>query len=143
MKVPDVNVLLNAVNEDSDDHEPAKEWLTKSLSGTETVAFSWLSLTGFVRIATLPQLLERPLDAATAFRLVREWLGADCAEVAEPGPRHLEILEDLVTRIGSAGGLVTDAHLAAIAIERGAKLASFDADFHRFAGLRFEFLGAR
>ncbi len=143
MKLPDVNVLLNAVNEASDDHQRAKEWLTESLSGTETVAFSWLSLTGFIRIATRPRLIERPLDVATAIQLARGWLEVDCAEVAEPGPRHLEIIEDLISRVGRAGGLVSDAHLAAIAIERGATVASFDADFHHFAGLRFEFLGAR
>jgi predicted nucleic acid-binding protein len=35
----------------------------------------------------------------------------------------------------------TDAHLAALAIEHGATLGSFDRDFERFSGLRVEVLG--
>ena len=39
-----------------------------------------------------------------------------------------------------ASALVSDAHLATLAIEHGAALLSFDADFARFAGLRFTHL---
>ena len=39
--------------------------------------------------------------------------------------------------IGAGGGLVTDAHLAALAIEHGALLCSTDRDFGRFPGLRW------
>ena len=35
----------------------------------------------------------------------------------------------------TGGKLVSDAHLAALAIERGAQLCSFDGDFARFPGL--------
>jgi len=39
--------------------------------------------------------------------------------------------------LGTGGNLTTDAHLAALAIEHGAELCSCDADFSRFAGLRW------
>jgi predicted nucleic acid-binding protein len=40
---------------------------------------------------------------------------------------------------GAAGGnLVSDAHLAALAVEHGATLHSTDRDFSRFDGLRWE-----
>ncbi|MGH8488528.1 MAG: PIN domain-containing protein [Gammaproteobacteria bacterium] len=42
---------------------------------------------------------------------------------------------------GTGGNLTTDAHLAALAIEHGATLGSFDGDFERFSGLAFEALG--
>jgi len=57
--------------------------------------------------------------------------------VLEPGPRHLEIFEQLVTPIGTAGNLATDAHLAALAIEHQCELHSNDRDFERFSGLRW------
>lgn len=38
---------------------------------------------------------------------------------------------------GTAGNLVTDAHLTALAIEHGAELCTADRDFGRFAGLRW------
>jgi uncharacterized protein len=47
------------------------------------------------------------------------------------------VLRDLLEPLGTAGNLTTDAHLAALAIEHGAELCSTDADFSRFAGLRW------
>jgi uncharacterized protein len=39
--------------------------------------------------------------------------------------------------LGAAGNLTSDAHLAALAIERGAVLCSADNDFSRFPRLRW------
>ncbi|MDQ2712389.1 MAG: PIN domain-containing protein [Acidobacteriota bacterium] len=55
----------------------------------------------------------------------------------QPGPRHRELLESLILKHQAAGPLVTDAVLAALAIENGARLASTDQDFSRFGGLRW------
>ena len=52
MKLVDVNVLLYAVNSDGPNHAEARAWLERSLSGTETVAFSWLVLLAFLRLST-------------------------------------------------------------------------------------------
>lgn len=78
---------------------------------------------------------------AEALDLVDEWLARPQAAVLHPGDRHASILRELVERAGAAGDLTSDAHLAAIAIEHGAKLATFDTDFHRFHGLRLDYLG--
>jgi predicted nucleic acid-binding protein len=43
----------------------------------------------------------------------------------------------LLERLGTAGNLTADAHLAALAIEYQAELHSTDADFSRFSGLRW------
>lgn len=61
---------------------------------------------------------------------------------ASPTDRHEQLLGRLLIAAGSAGNLTTDAHLAALAIEHGATLASFDRDFERFNGLDFERLHA-
>ncbi len=39
--------------------------------------------------------------------------------------------------VGTAGNLTTDARLAALAVEHGAELCSSDADFSRFANVRW------
>jgi len=44
---------------------------------------------------------------------------------------------------GCAANLVGDAHLAALALGRDGRVASFDADFARFADVRLERLEAR
>jgi len=41
----------------------------------------------------------------------------------------------LLERAGTAGNLVGDAHLAALALEHGATVVSFDRDFARFEGV--------
>ena len=41
---------------------------------------------------------------------------------------------------GRGGNLVSDAHIAALAIEHRAELGTFDRDFEQFAGLRMSLL---
>ena len=55
--------------------------------------------------------------------------------VVHPTDRHAAVLRELLEPLGSAGNLVADAHLAALAIEHGAELCSSDVDFSRFSGL--------
>ena len=52
-----------------------------------------------------------------------------------PGPKHRPILHNLLKASGTAGNLASDAHLAAMAIERGCPVYSTDHDFARFAGI--------
>lgn len=137
MKLPDVNVLLYAVDEGSRHHRRARAWLEEELSGTETVAFCWSVVLAFVRLSTRPVVFERPLSADEALDVVEGWLGQPNATIVEPTTRHVAVLRDLLGAFGTAGNLTTDAHLAALAIEHGAELCSYDADFGRFAGLRW------
>lgn len=141
MRLPDTNVLLHAVNEDSPRHETARDWIETALTGDETVGFAWLALLGFVRIATKEAIFPKPLSPTAALDLVDGWLSAGPATIASPGDNHASILRELIERAGTAGNLTSDAHLAAIAVERGARIATFDTDFHRFRGLRVDYLG--
>jgi uncharacterized protein len=142
VKLPDANVLLNAVDRDAIQHEQAKAWLEASLSGSESVGFAWTNLLAVIRVSTNPSVYDPPLSADQAIDLVQGWLASPPATVIEPARRHLDVLRALLTEAGSAGNLTSDAHLAALAIEHGATLATFDADFHRFSGLKLEYLGA-
>ncbi|MFN9209530.1 MAG: type II toxin-antitoxin system VapC family toxin [Betaproteobacteria bacterium] len=138
MKLADVNVLLYAANADSPSHARAYAWLDQSLAAPAGVAFSWMALLGFVRLATRPGIFPRPLPVATAFDFVRAWLSHPHARIVNPGRRHAALLEQLLRATGAGGNLTSDAHLAALAIEHGATLTSFDRDFARFEGLDFE-----
>jgi toxin-antitoxin system PIN domain toxin len=137
VKLPDINLLIYAINERAQGHEAAKLWLEQTLSGTEEVGFAWLVLVGFVRISTNPAATGHPLSTAEAFEYVDEWLSRPVAGVIHPGARHAALLRDLLAPLGTAGNLTGDAHLAALAIEHGAELCSADVDFSRFAGLRW------
>ncbi len=137
MKLPDVNLLLYALDASAPRHRAARRWLEERLSGTETLAFAWIVLLAFVRLATSPRVFRAPLEPAEAFAIVEGWLAQPCATIVHPTDRHLALLRELLGPLGTAGNLTTDAHLAALAIEHGAELCSSDADFSRFPGLRW------
>lgn len=137
MKLPDLNVLLYAIDAGSPHHERARPWLEQTLSGTEEVGFAWSVLLGFVRIATNPAILGRPLSATEALDYIDGWLEQPCATVVAPTTSQASLLRKLLEPLGSAGNLTSDAHLAALAIEHGAELCSHDTDFARFEGLRW------
>ena len=137
MKLVDANVLLYAVDEASPHHRVAKPWLERQLSGSETFAFAWAVLLAFVRLATNPRVFASPLAVDEALDLVESWLEQPCATVVHPTPRHLAVVRDLLAPLGTAGNLVSDAHLAALSIEHGAELCSGDRDFGRFPGVRW------
>jgi len=137
MIIVDVNLLIYAINEDAPDHQRAKSWLEGVVSGTETVGLPWIVLLAFLRLTTRPGLFQKPLRVETAFDLVDGWLQQPSVTVPEPTARHLRTLRDLVSPLGTAGNLTSDAHLAALAIEHGAEVCSTDADFARFGRLRW------
>lgn len=137
MKLPDVNILLYAVDEGSARHQPARAWVEERLSGTETFALAWVVLLAFIRLTTSSRVFQSPLATSEALGLVDSWLAQPCVTVAHPTSRHASVLRELLEPLGTAGNLTTDAHLAALAIEHGAELCSTDTDFARFPGLRW------
>jgi toxin-antitoxin system PIN domain toxin len=137
VKLVDANLLLYAINEDAPHHEVARGWLDGALGGREAVGFAWIVLLAFLRLSTRPGLFSRPLGAEEATAVVEGWLDRPPALTVAPTARHLGLLHGLLTSVGSAGNLVNDAHLAALAVEHGGEIVSFDGDFARFPGVRW------
>lgn len=135
--IVDANVLLYAVDNRSHFHTPARQWLDDALNGPERVGLPWVSLTAFQRIITHPRGSTHPLTPGDAWSYVTDWLDADQSWVPTPTNRHHDILGRLLIQGDLRGNLVTDAHLAALAIEHGTAVCSFDSDFARFADLRW------
>jgi toxin-antitoxin system PIN domain toxin len=137
MIVPDVNLLIHAYNSDAPHHAAAKAWWEDLLSSDQPVGLPWATSLGFIRLMTHRAVLVTPMVPQRAVDIVRSWHMRPNVYVLEPGPRHLEMLERLFAALGTAGRLVTDAHLAALAIEHQCELCSNDPDFSRFPGLRW------
>lgn len=135
MKLPDVNVLLYALDDTSARHASAKAWLDASLSGSEEVGFAWAVLLAIVRLTTKPAVFAHPLRPAEAFGITDDWLAQPCSLVVHPTTRHAALMRGFLTAAGTAGNLTTDAHLAALSVEYGAAVCSYDADFSRFPGV--------
>lgn len=132
----DANILLYAYDESSPMHPQARGWLEKTLSGDEEIRLGLVTLLAFVRIATNANVFERPFSVEEALTLVREWLELPHVAIAEPTPRHWDMLQSLAAAGQASGSLAMDAHLATLAQEYGATIATHDRDFSRFPGVR-------
>lgn len=133
----DANLLLYAVDRSSRFHSVAADWLTQQLNGPRRVGIPWQSLVAFLRISTHPRASQSPLAPDDALSYVDDWLAADGVWTPVPGARHAELVADLVRRHQLSGNLISDAHLAALALEHGLPLVSADSDFARFTDLRW------
>lgn len=131
----DANMLVYAFNEDSPFHQPAVRWLTDLLESGRRVGMPAQSLSAFVRIVTNARAVPHPAAPAEATEVVRDWLNMPTVWIPAPGPAHGELFCGLVERYHLTGNLVSDASLAALALEHGLALCSADTDFARFTEL--------
>jgi toxin-antitoxin system PIN domain toxin len=141
MVIVDANVLLYAVDSAARHHEASLTWLDASLAGAEAVGFAWVALLAFIRISTNRSILPSAMSIDDAQAQIESWLGAPAAVVVHATGRHAGVLGGLLREAGTAGNLTTDAHLAALAVEHGADIVSYDRDFARFTGIRHRIPG--
>jgi toxin-antitoxin system PIN domain toxin len=138
MTLIDANLLLYAVNTDTPDHAKTKLWLEETLAGLRgPVGLTWFTLVAFVRIGTNPRALTNPFSLDEALEQITEWLALPCVQVIGPGIDHLRHFDAACRTASAKANLITDAHLAASAIELDCDLASCDTDFGKFPGLRW------
>jgi uncharacterized protein len=135
--LPDVNVLVIAHRTDQAGQDEMRAWLESEVNSNRPFALADVAVAGFLRIVTNPRIFPHPTPLSEAVKVVDD-LAADrgCVPVAA-GPRHWSILRGLLTDGDARGNLVPDAHLAAIAVEHGATVATRDRGFARFPGLRW------
>ena len=137
MIIPDLNLLVYSYDDGAPFHNPARRWWEGLVNGTERVGIPWVVVVGFVRLLTHGSLREVPASPAQAVDYVREWFRFPHVLPINPGPSHLDYLSRNLNAAGVGGNLVTDAHIAALAMEYQAEVHSNDTDFSRFPGLRW------
>lgn len=137
MILVDANILLYAEDSLSPLHRRARLWWDDQLSGSGPVCLCWTVLSAFIRIGTNPRVFEQPLSLDQALRRVQSWFDQPCTRVIRPTEQHWTLFQQMLTDGQAVANLVTDAHLAALAIGHGCELASTDADFARFPKLKW------
>ena len=137
MILVDANLLLYAEDQLSPHHEAACLWWDAQLSGSSPVCLCWTVLGAFIRIGTNPRVFEHPLSLDQALARVQSWLDQPCTRIVQPTERHWTVFRKMLTDGQAVANLVTDAHLAALALEHGCELMSTDSDFARFRGIRW------
>jgi hypothetical protein len=133
----DANILLYAQDSLHPCHPKARAWWDEQLSGAQTVCLCWTVLSAFIRIGTNPRVFKKPFSLEQAMDRVQSWLEQPCTKIVRPTERHWEVFQQMLIDGQAVANLVTDAHLAALAIEHGCELASTDSDFARFPKLKW------
>jgi toxin-antitoxin system PIN domain toxin len=101
------------------------------------VGLCWPVINAFIRIGTSLRVSRHPLTLAEATERVQSWLDQPCVRLIQPTENHWKIFQQML-RVGNAtANLVSDAHLAALAVEHNCVLQSCDTDFARFRGLKW------
>jgi toxin-antitoxin system PIN domain toxin len=138
MIVLDANILLYAYDVDSPRYPAASAYLEKVLSAPEPVAIPLLSISAFLRISTQKGALRAPYTVQEAVGFVEEWISLPQVSLLAGGDRHWPILKRMLLEGHVSGRSVTDAELAAVTIEYGGELQTYDRGFARYPGLRWK-----
>ncbi|MDE2785411.1 MAG: hypothetical protein OXL37_01970 [Chloroflexota bacterium] len=136
MIVPDLNLLIYAYNDGAPQHVNARNWWETLLRGEETVGLPWIVTTGFVRLMANHSFVSSPLSPPDAADIVRNWFLYPHIISLNPGNDHLRYFRQNLEVPGSGPNLVTDAHIAALAMEQDAEVHTYNSsDFARFTDL--------
>ena len=138
MKLVDANILLYADDLTAEHHHASRSWLTSALSSEELLLIPWISVMAYLRISTMPQLHQHPRSVPGALEFIRAVLDVPSVTSGEPDHRHLDRVAALLSATGRGGNLINDAHLGALALQYDATVISYDNDFGRFPGVRWQ-----
>lgn len=134
MVILDSNILIYAHIEGSAQHPKVKAWLSRSLSdGSEAIGIPWPVATAFLRISTNRRIFEEPFDTKFAMSCLDDLFGHHLVRAVGPTADHWEHYSRIITEMNLAGDILMDAHIAAIAVEHKATVATTDKDFRRFS----------
>lgn len=133
----DANILIYSHAVSYPQHEKSRTWLDAQMNGSTRVGLPWASILAFIRVVSNHRIFTPPASTSEAWSRVKTWLACDPVWIPQPTDRHAEILGSLMSQPGMGSALVSDAHVAALAIEHGLTLCSSDTDFARFPELRW------
>lgn len=140
MIVPDLNLLIYAVDGGSPFHAAANRWWSDCLSGKKPVGLTHPVLFGFLRITTSSRVFGQPLSLDEAAGYLESWRSRAMVRVLTEDAEHSRSVLRLLHEAGSAGGnLVTDAQIAALALAHRGVVHTADRDFLRFPGVDCRF----
>ena len=135
MIIPDANLLLYAYDKESPFHKESARWWSKLLSGHEPVGLCSVVVFSFLRLTTHPKVFIHPMTVQEATERVRAWMDRPNVRMLHPNPAHFASVCALLEAAGTGGNLVSDAQIAALALEYNAEIHTADTDFNRFKGI--------
>ena len=137
MLLLDANPLLYGLRADAPEHTPWRDWLEGLINGDEPFSACSATLGAVMRIATNTRIFKRATPLPDVLAFIDDFRDSPGFVLVEPGPQHWALTAKLCQAVRATGNVVSDAYLAALAIETGAELITADRDFARFPRLRF------
>ena len=130
----DTDVLINAVNEISEFHEPCARHLAEARQTPLSSFLTWNVCYEFLRVSTHPNVLHPPLTTQTALRFITELLNSPGFRIIYPTPRHLETLTQTLRELPwIQSNRFFDLHTAILMRENGIReICTIDGGFHAF-----------
>ena len=138
MIIPDANLILYAYDSESPFHQEAVRWWSSLLSNQTPVGLCSVVIFAFMRLSTHSRVFSNPLTMQEAKKLITSWIKRPNVRLLVPGSNHIESVCSLLEQAGTAGNLVTDAQIAALAMEYGATIHTADTDFARFTKVEWK-----
>lgn len=135
MILPDVSILVLAFAEEADRHEAARDWLLSVLENNTRLAIADVVASGVVRVCTNRRVFTAPADTRQVTQYIGGMLESPNVVPLSAGGRHWPIFSGILNELRATGNLVTDAHIASLALEHGCRVATLDSDFAKFSGL--------
>ncbi|HAK47019.1 MAG TPA: hypothetical protein DCO79_14025 [Spirochaeta sp.] len=129
-------MLIYVHDSSSKYHERALNWWLSKVHGKEQLGIPWVVALGFVRLLSNNKVTDNPQRPEILLDIISEILTLPTVKTVVPGMRHSGLMKELFIESGGTSRLTTDIHLAALAIELDAVLASNDVDFSRFSRLK-------
>jgi toxin-antitoxin system PIN domain toxin len=136
MQFPDVNVLIYAFRNDSPENAVCRAWLDTTYGERRPLAVCRHTLASVIRVTTNRRSFRQASTLDEAIGFCEDLLAYPHCELIEPGRDHWRIFTTLLKETGITGPMVTDAWLAALAIEWNCEFVTMDRDFARFPKLR-------
>ncbi len=133
----DSNVLIHAVNEDSEVHKPCLERLQEARLGVSAF-LTWSICYEFLRVSTHRNILPSPLRPDRALQFLNALLDSPGFGLLSPTDRHRTVLTQTLAELPEIrGNVMHDLHTAVLMRENyEEKICTFDRDFLRFPFLK-------
>ena len=138
MNLLDVNVLVYAFRQDSNRHQEYRTWLLNLLNGYEKYGLAEQVLMGMIRITTNPKIFKQPSTLLEAIAFTKALKQPPNCCIIRPSPNHWSIFLEICQQVNAKGNLITDAWLAALAIDSQCVWITCDRDFARFPKLKWK-----
>jgi len=130
----DTNIFMYAHFEDFDQHKKAKSALSAYLASDQPCFISWQIYYEYIRLATHPKVLKKPLSLEAASKDMDFYLNAGFIHCLSESASHNLYLKKVTKGIsGCRGNFIHDCHFAALLNEQAIKkILTCDTDFKKF-----------